>query len=86
MVRPSLKSTHMQSGSNLTRFALTEELIPSPHDPVPIRLDNLQQLTESPGVIAIIVGYLNFRFQPELRFQVVFLNVDMNLFPRRSFV
>jgi hypothetical protein len=70
----------MQSGSNLTALALTEELIPSPRDPVPICLDHLQQLTKSPSVVAIIVGYFNFRFQPELHFQVVFLNVDMNLF------
>ena len=54
MVRPSLNSTHMQSGSNLTRFALTEELIPHPLDQIPICLDDLQQLTENSGVVAII--------------------------------
>jgi len=43
-------------------------------------------LTESPGVIAIIVGYLNFRFQPELCFPVVFLSVNVSRFPRRAFI
>jgi len=76
----------MQSGSNLTRLALAEELIPHPLDQIPICFDDPQQLTENSGVVAIILGYSNFRFQPEVRFHVVFLDVNMHLFTRRALI
>src|ERR1700677_455990 len=86
IVRPSVRSTHMQSESNLTRFALTEELIPCPLDPLTICQHNLQQLTESSSVVTIIVGQPNLRLQPEFRLRVTLLNVDVDLLTRRALV
>src|SRR5271170_588227 len=43
-VQPSLRSTHILSGSKRTRVALTEEFIPCPFDPVFVDLDVLQQV------------------------------------------
>ena len=93
MMRPSLRSTHMLSASKWTRVgrmftcvASAEEFIPCPLDPVFVRFDDLQQLAESAGIVAIIVGQPDFRFQPEFCFDVIFIDVDMNRLTRRSFI
>src|ERR1035438_5976600 len=85
-ILPSLRSTHMLSGSKCTRVALTEEFIPSPFDTFLIVFDDLQQFPQLSSVVAIIVGYSEFRFQPEFCFQIVFFNVYVNRFARRSFI
>src|SRR6266568_9270487 len=86
IVRPSLRSTHMLSASKRTRVALTEELIPCPFDPLPVGLDDPDQLTKSSGIVAIIVGYLNRRSQPEFCLQLILFNMDVDWFTRRSFI
>jgi hypothetical protein len=48
--------------------------------------DDLQQLAESASVVSIIVGHPKFRFQPELRFHVVFFNVNVDRLLRCSFI
>jgi hypothetical protein len=60
--------------------------MPCPLDSVSIRRDNPHQLAKSAGVITIIVGHVNFRMQPEFRFLIIFLNVNVHRFARRSFV
>jgi hypothetical protein len=76
----------MLSGSKCTRVALTEEFIPCPLYPVFVGLDDLQQLATSAGIVAIILGHADFRYQPEFCFQVVFLDVNVYRLTRRSFV
>jgi hypothetical protein len=86
MTRPSLKSTHMLSGSKCTRVALAEKLIPCPLDSVGVDFDDFQQLAKSAGIVAIIVGHPDLRFQPVFRFLMVLFDVDVNRLTRRSFV
>lgn len=86
MMRPSLRWTHMLSGSKRTCVALAEELIPCPFDSVFVRINDFQQLSERPSVVAIIVGHTDFRFQPEFCFQAVFLNVNMDGFTWSAFI
>ncbi len=86
MVRPSLKSTHILSVSKCTRVALAEEVIPCLCDSVLVTLYDLQQLPQGAGIITIIVGHSDLRYQPEFRFQGVFLNMDVYGFTRRPFV
>jgi len=69
-----------------TDVASAEELIPCPLDPVLVGLDDFQQLAESAGVVAIIVGHFNFRYHPEFCFEIVFPDVNMHWFAGRSFV
>src|SRR6185437_13251700 len=70
MVLPSLRSTHILSGSKCTRVALTEEFIPCPLDAVSIAFDNFQQLSKRTGVVTIIVGHSGLRHQPEFCFDI----------------
>lgn len=85
-VRPSLNSTHILSSSKRTRVALTEVLIPRPHDQLPILFHDLNQFAKCSSVIAIIVGHRNIRKQPELGLSFVFLNMNMSRFAWRSFI
>jgi hypothetical protein len=48
--------------------------------------DDLEQFPELSGVVAIIVGHAEFRLQPELCFHIVFFNVNVERFARRSFI
>src|SRR5260370_31444862 len=66
IIRPSLRSTHMLSGSKCTRVALTEEFIPYPLDPLFVGLDDFQQLPKSAGIVAIIVGHADFRLSARI--------------------
>jgi len=86
MILPSLKSTHMLSGSKCTRVALAEEFIPCSLDAVFVEFNNLQQLAENAGLITVIVRYANFRLQPEFRFHIVFLDMNVDRLAWHAFV
>ncbi|MBB5056571.1 hypothetical protein HDF16_001256 [Granulicella aggregans] len=72
----------MLSPSKRTRVALTEVLIPGPHDQFPILSHDLNQLAERSGIVAIILGHRNLGKKPEFGFSLVFLDVDVNRLAR----
>ena len=86
IVRPSLNSTHIQSASNRTCFALTEELIPRPLNTRPVCLNHPYQPAQRPRIVAIILCHPNFRPEPEFGLRTAPLNMNMNRLAWRSLV
>jgi hypothetical protein len=61
-------------------------LIPFPHNPTSICLNQPQQHAQRPSIEAFIIVYPNRGVQPEFRLQVVLRDVNVDRLLRRSLI
>jgi hypothetical protein len=76
----------MESSSKRIAVALTEVFMPCPLDAAFVGFYYYSEKPQRARIVSIIVGDAGFWVQPELRFAVVLLDVDVDGFARISFV